>query len=162
MIPVTFVGDHEPFLCGGAPCPRSRRSRIVVVDTNVVANLVLPSQHTPAARATLTRNPAWAAPLLWRSELRNVLSLYVCQGHVALAKGIAIQGAAEALLEGRENSVESREVLTLAHESGCAASDCEFVAVAFALGVCHSSPPTNVCCRAPPVAIDIRQFGADQ
>jgi len=133
---------------------------MIVVDTNVVAYLLLPGQHTAAARATLTRDPAWAAPLLWRSELRNVLSLYVRQRHVALAKAIEIQDTAEALIEGREYAVDSRDVLSLARESGCSAYDCEFVAVAVALGVPLVTSDQRLVSSFPRVAIDIRQFGA--
>ena len=135
---------------------------MIVVDTNVIAYLLFPGQHTAAARATLTRDPAWAAPLLWRSELRNVLALYGRQRHVPLAKAIEIQDAAEALLQGREYTVDSRDVLTLAHESGRSAYDCEFVAVAIALGVPLVTSDQQLVSSFPRVAIDIRQFGAGQ
>ena len=53
---------------------------MIVVDTNVIAYLLIPGQHTAAARGTLARDAEWAAPLLWRSELRNVLALYLRKG----------------------------------------------------------------------------------
>ena len=131
---------------------------MIVVDTNVVAYLLLPGQHTAAARATLTRDPAWAAPLLWRSELRNVLALYLRQRKLPLVKALEIQDAAESLLAGREFAVDSQDVLTLAHGSGRSAYDCEFVAVAEALGVPLVTSDRQLVSSFPRTAVDIRLF----
>ena len=37
---------------------------MIVVDTNVLAYLYLPTDHTPHAEALLQHDPDWAAPLL--------------------------------------------------------------------------------------------------
>ena len=47
---------------------------MIVVDTNTLAYLYLPSTQTDDVVALLRNDPAWAAPLLWRSEFRNVLA----------------------------------------------------------------------------------------
>ena len=133
---------------------------MIVVDTNVVAYLLIPGQHTASARSTLTRDPSWAAPLLWRSEFRNVLAVYLRQRHMPLAKALELQDAAESLVAGREYAVESRDVLTLAHESGRSAYDCEFVAVAIALGVPLITSDRQLVSTFPRVAVDVRLFGA--
>ena len=108
---------------------------MIVVDTNVIAFLMLPGEHTDAARAALVRDPAWAAPLLWRSELRNVLAVQVKAGHLKSAQAIEIQEIAEALMSGREFAVNSARVIELAATSGRSAYDCEFVALAESLHV---------------------------
>ena len=87
---------------------------MIVVDTNTVAYLLLPGDHTDSARAALRRDPAWAAPLLWRSEMRNILALQLRQGHMSLASAREVMTLAEALLAGREYAVESARVLELA------------------------------------------------
>jgi predicted nucleic acid-binding protein len=108
---------------------------MIVVDTNVIAYLHLPGEYTAEARGAFARDAVWAAPMLWRSELRNVLALYVRQRHLTLAQAMDIQTVAESILAGREYSVRSARVIELAAASGCSAYDCEFVALAQALGV---------------------------
>lgn len=108
---------------------------MIVVDTNVVAYLFLETSWTPAAERLLKRDADWAAPVLWRSELRSVLASQIARRALTLDHATAIQHEAEDLLTRNEYEVESRAVLELAADSGCSAYDCEFVALAGALGV---------------------------
>jgi predicted nucleic acid-binding protein len=107
---------------------------VIVVDTNVIAYLYLPGPYTAAAEALLLSDPDWAAPALWRSELRNILSTYVRKALLSLDDAYRIQREAEALMAEREYEVDSLDVLKLAKDSGCTAYDCEFVALARRLG----------------------------
>lgn len=106
---------------------------MIVVDTNVVAYLLLEGPQTERAEALLLQDPEWAAPLLWRSELRNVLSGYLRRGQLDRQQVLRLQGQAESLLEAREVPVDSADVFRLVEASGCSAYDCEFVAAALAL-----------------------------
>jgi predicted nucleic acid-binding protein len=108
---------------------------VIVVDTNVIAYLYLSTEFTPLAEALLLRDPEWAAPLLWRSEFRNVLALYLRQKRLDLDRALAIQSEAQSLMAGREFDVGSLAVLQLAASSRCSAYDCEFLALATFLGV---------------------------
>jgi len=73
---------------------------VIVVDTSVVAYLLLPGPQTEKAEALLLHDPEWAAPVLWRSELRNVLSCYLRRGQLDHQQVLRLQGQAEALLHG--------------------------------------------------------------
>ena len=46
---------------------------MIVVDTNLLAYLLLPTPHAPQADAVLLKDPDWIAPVLIHSEFRNVL-----------------------------------------------------------------------------------------
>lgn len=108
---------------------------MIVVDTNVITYLFVPGDRTSAAEALRRRDAEWAAPLLWRSEFRNVLATLVRLGRVELPVAQAMQAQAEQLLAPLEFAVDSDTVLALAADSGCSAHDCEFVALAEYLDV---------------------------
>jgi predicted nucleic acid-binding protein len=108
---------------------------VIVVDSNVVAYLYLPGDHTEKAEALLERDPGWAAPLLWRSEFRNILAGYMRRKTLTLEAARGLQLEAEQLLVGAEHEVDSRLVLELVRDSDCSAYDCEFVALAMTLSV---------------------------
>ncbi len=99
---------------------------MIVVDANVVAYLYLPGAFTSAAEKLLQQEPEWAAPLLGRSEFRNILALCMRQRLLTFERSFEIQREAEALLADNEYDVDSFAVLELARDSGCTAYDCEF------------------------------------
>lgn len=134
---------------------------MIVVDTNVVAYLLIPGDQTEAARRAFTRDPAWAAPLLWRSELRNVLALYVRRGHLALVDAQEVQAAGESLLAGREYDVDSAEVLAIAAASGRSAYDCEFVALARALGLPLLTSDRQLLTNFAGTAVELAAYSDD-
>ena len=107
---------------------------MIVVDSNVVAYLYLPGEYTTAAEALLESDPHWAAPILWRSEFRNILAGYLRRGNLTFQQAHDLQREAEDLLRGAEYEVDSLSVLELVRDSECSAYDCEFVALAMKLG----------------------------
>lgn len=108
---------------------------MIVADTNTIAYLYLPTAQTDDVVSLLHKDPNWIAPLLWRSEFRNVLALYVRKGIIDLSTAIAMQSQAEQQLAENEYSVNSTDVLALASESGCSAHNCEFVSLAKSLNL---------------------------
>lgn len=107
---------------------------MIVVDTNVIAYLYLPGEFSNAAEALLRQDTEWAAPRLWRSELRNILAGYLRRQLLSFEQVCQVQTEAEALLADTEFEVTSDAVLRLVTASDCSAYDCEFVALAEQLG----------------------------
>ncbi|NKB71809.1 MAG: PIN domain-containing protein [Candidatus Latescibacteria bacterium] len=103
---------------------------MIVADTNLIAYLYIEGEFTEAAEQILAQEAEWAAPPLWRSELRNVLALYIRRNILTLDEGLGIARTAEDFLAPRSFAVDTEDVLYLAAESGCTAYDCEFVALA--------------------------------
>lgn len=103
---------------------------MIVVDSNILAYLYLPGPFTPATEALLQSEPQWAAPVLWRSEFRNILAGYLRRNMLSFEQVCSIQAEAESLMAGLEYEVPSSEVLELVRQSNCSAYDCEFVALA--------------------------------
>lgn len=108
---------------------------MIVADTNLIVQLLVKGEWTEPAEKVFEKDPEWVAPLLWRSEFRNALAVYLRRGRLALEKAIQLMEKAEFLIQGREFPVSSENVLNLAATSGCSAYDCEFVALARELGV---------------------------
>jgi predicted nucleic acid-binding protein len=106
---------------------------LIVVDTNILAYRFISGRRSEEADRLAEMDPAWAAPVLWRSELRNVLSGYIRRGDLnrALAQQ-AMQKAASALTAG-EHPVNDAAVFELMQGSRSTSYDCEFVALALEL-----------------------------
>ncbi len=103
---------------------------MIVVDTNIIMALLVPVERSEDAEAALQVDAEWAAPLLWRSELRNALLKMLRVEAMTLAYALAVARKAALLVGRHEYAVPDDEVLALALDSGCSAYDCEFVAVA--------------------------------
>ncbi len=78
-----------------------------VVDTNVLAYLLLPGPRTEQADSLLLQQPQWAAPPLWRSEWRNLLTSDLRRDRLKLPAAIALVQQAEALLAAHDEPVAS-------------------------------------------------------
>ena len=108
---------------------------MIVVDSNILAYLYFPSEFTAQAEQLLAKDPDWVAPLLWRSEFRNILAGHLRRGTLTLALAYTLWLEVEGLLSGCGYDVDSLDVLELGKASDCSAYDCEFVALAKKLGV---------------------------
>jgi predicted nucleic acid-binding protein len=108
---------------------------VIVVDTNVIAYLYLESEFTARAEAQLKIDPDWAAPVLWRSEFRNILAGAIRRKRLSFDEARQVLAEAESLLAGGEHEVGSHQVLELVRDSDCSAYDCEFMALATQLHV---------------------------
>jgi predicted nucleic acid-binding protein len=133
---------------------------VIVVDTNLLARLVLQGVDTPLAEAVHRRDPDWIAPPLLYSEIRNVLVTQVRRG--ALPKEQAMAAATEAviIMKGDHIPVGTPDVLELALRSGCTAYDCEFVAVAKELEATLVTSDRQVLAAFPETAVSPEAFVA--
>ncbi|MDX1396368.1 MAG: type II toxin-antitoxin system VapC family toxin [Gemmatimonadota bacterium] len=108
---------------------------MIVVDVNVLAYLLIEGERTRGSESVLAADAEWAAPLLWRSEWRNVLAGHLWRGELDRAAVLERLDAAEELYRGREYLVDGARVLDLVAASPCSAYDCEYVALAETLDV---------------------------
>ena len=133
---------------------------MIVVDTNVIAYLLLPGTHTAKAQAAFLKDPDWAAPILWRSEFRNVLAMYLRNGGMSVELAMQAMEDAETLLQGSEYHVPSARVLQLTADSTCSAYDCEFVALAGDLGVPLLTSDARIRRAFPRIAVGLADFAS--
>ena len=133
---------------------------MIVVDTNVIAYLFIGGDHTTAAEKVRDTDSDWAAPLLWRSEMCNVLMLYLRRQIFDLADAQSYLSKAEKMLAGHEHEVDGLRVLELADGSNCTAYDCEFVSLAEILDVPLVTSDKKLLAAFPDIAISMESFAA--
>jgi len=131
---------------------------MIVVDTNIISYLYLTGERSEQAEKALLKDAEWVAPVLWRSEFRNVLASYLRGKKLSLTDALRIMEEATAMMQGGEYEVSSHEVLQLAEESGCSAYDCEFVALARDLGVPLITVDKQILRQFPSEAIALETF----
>src|SRR5690606_8792459 len=107
---------------------------MIVVDTNVVAYLVIPGGRTAMMEAVWGKDSDWIAPPLIRHELHNVLVKQMLHGG---ADEAAMMNAFDVAMQRVElaNQPSISHILRLAARSRCTSYDCEFVAVTETLNV---------------------------
>jgi len=133
---------------------------MIVVDSNIIGYLYLASERSTQAEQALRKDPQWAAPLLWRSEFRSVLALYLRRRLLSLAEAQQIMDEALGLMSGQEYEVTSAHVLLLVAASPCSAYDCEFVALAQDLDVPLVTVDKQILEQFPAVAVSLENFVA--
>jgi predicted nucleic acid-binding protein len=131
---------------------------MIVVDTNLIGYLFLSAERTAQAETAFKRDPDWSAPLLWRSEMRNVLVNYMHKGILTWEDSLEIMDEATELMRGGEYEIVSADVLRLASRSKLSAYDCEFVALAQDLNVPLVTVDVQVVREFPDTAISLQQY----
>jgi predicted nucleic acid-binding protein len=101
-----------------------------VVDTNVVAALMLPTVANAEVAELLRQDSDWRLPPLWRSEFRQVLLKYVRADLATPEQALALWHKALERFELSEQPVAGHQVLALAMATGCSTYDAEFVVLA--------------------------------
>jgi predicted nucleic acid-binding protein len=131
---------------------------MIVVDTNTIAYLYLEGDRSTQAEKLLEEDAHWAAPLLWRSELRNVLAQYIRKNKLSLDEAQEIMREAMLLMQGREYEVVSFHVLELVARSSCSAYDCEFVGLAEDLGTSLVTVDKKILKEFPQIAVSLEEL----
>lgn len=131
---------------------------MIVADTNLFAYLYIKGEQTTLAESVFLRDPEWAAPLLWRSEFRNILTGLIRRKTLSLPVAVDLFRETEEWMKGREYAVVSHHVLDLAARSGCSAYDCEFVALAEDLNVKLVTNDRQILKAFPRNAVSLKEF----
>jgi len=131
---------------------------MIVVDTNIISYFYLTSEYSKLAEQLYIKESTWSAPLLWRSEFRNVLTLYIRKELITLNDAVEIFEASEDLLINNEFEINSIHALTIAQASGCPAYDCEFVNLAQDLNVQLVTMDKKILDNFSDTALSIPEF----
>ena len=131
---------------------------MIVADTNIISYLLMQTPYTDDADKLYQADPIWAAPMLWKSEFRNVLALYLRKGILTFDKALQLQEMAESIMSAHEYDTASTQILSLVNESTCSSYDCEFVALANYLGVKLVTQDKKLLRDFPSVAVSLTNY----
>jgi len=131
---------------------------MIVVDTNIISYLYISGDNSQQSEDLLSSDSQWVAPILWRSEFRNVLSLYLRKNILNLDEILLLIQQAEKLLNDHEYEIPSVNIMQLVKNSQCSAYDCEFVALAQYLDVPFITADKKIIREFPDVAKTISSF----
>lgn len=134
---------------------------MIVADTNIISYLFLPTPFSSSVDKLYKTDSSWVAPALWRSEFRNVLTLYLRKELVSFEKAIQVQDSAELLMKDNEYNVSSTQVLSLTRNSSCSAYDCEFIVLAQHLDIKLVTQDKKILREFPSNAVSIEKFLAN-
>ena len=134
---------------------------MIVVDSNVIAYCWLNGPLTGVAQRVRVKDPEWHAPILWRSEMRSVLTGYFREGSLSRVQACRVMDTVEEALSGNEHLVAGAEVFRVVEKSRLSAYDCEFIALAAALSVPLVTADKAVLKAFPEIARSMDAFLAD-
>ena len=106
---------------------------MVVVDTNVVAYLLIEGERTAEAQALYARDPDWRSESFLLVEFSNMLATYVRNGRLDSEAAAGLLAGAERILTGTIALPHTR-ALEIALEFGVSAYDARFLAASRSLG----------------------------
>jgi predicted nucleic acid-binding protein len=135
---------------------------VIVVDSNVIAYCWINGDRTPLVHRLRRRDPQWHAPVLWRSEMRSILAGYWRDRSLTETQARQVMAAAEAGMAGREHHLSSERVFEIVSSTRLSAYDCEFVALAIALGVRLVTEDRAILGARPELACSVEKFMAIQ
>ena len=131
---------------------------MIVVDTNIITYLFLPTDYTEQAEQLFRQARIWTAPVLWRSEFRNVLALFIRKEILSFEKALDLMSEAEAMMAGNEYEIDSRSTLELVSKSNCSAYVCEFVSLARSLGVKLVAMDKRILKEFPDISVSLPEY----
>lgn len=102
---------------------------MVLVDTNVLAYLLIEGDRTTAAQELYARDQDWQSEVFVLVELTNILATYTRTGALTREQGTKLLAEAETLISSLP-SVAHEEAHEVATEFGISAYDAKFIALA--------------------------------
>ncbi|MCG3195082.1 MAG: hypothetical protein DIJKHBIC_04351 [Thermoanaerobaculia bacterium] len=134
---------------------------MIVIDANVVAYLLISGPRTAEAEATLLRDPAWVAPVLWKSEVRNVLSLYVRRREIDVETAVGLFERAASIVTCPSEEASTADILRISAERSISAYDAEYAALSSLHGIPLVTADGPLATKCPDLAIRLGDFARD-
>jgi predicted nucleic acid-binding protein len=131
---------------------------MIVVDTNVIAYLLIDGERSEMARAVWARDSRWMLPTLWRSEFLNILITSVRARVLTWVDAERIWQVAISIFGESEVEPSGTAVLKTASERNLSAHDAQFVVAAADLGVPLVTYDRRILNACPDIAVAADRF----
>jgi predicted nucleic acid-binding protein len=132
---------------------------VVVVDTNVLAYLMLEGDRTSAAQELFERDADWRSEAFIMVEFSNVLTTYVRTKVLSRDQGLKLLAGAEKLVPVL-TSVRNARALEVATQFGISAYDARFVALAIQMKVKLVTEDAKLRAAVPSWTVSLASAGA--
>src|SRR5438874_114823 len=100
---------------------------MIVIDSNVLAYLLIDGGKTAEARSLLERDPDWHSDAFVLVELTNILATAVRTRRLAIPRAVAALAQAQAVIEPGLHGVAHAEASALANRFGVSAYDARYL-----------------------------------
>ncbi len=104
-------------------------TRVVLVDTNILAYLMIEGDRTTSAQKLFERDSDWCSEAFVMVEFSNIIATYVRTGALSQAQGVRLLTEAQTLLPTLHNMVNT-QTLETAIQYGISAYDARFISLA--------------------------------
>lgn len=132
---------------------------MVLVDTNVLAYLMLEGDRTSAAQELFERDADWRSEAFIMVEFSNVLTTYVRTKVLSRDQGLKLLAGAEKLVPVL-TSVQNARALEVATQFGISAYDARFVALAIQMKVKLVTEDAKLRAAVPSWTVSLASAGA--
>jgi predicted nucleic acid-binding protein len=132
---------------------------VVLVDTNVLAYLMLEGDRTSAAQELFERDADWRSEAFIMVEFSNVLTTYVRTKVLSRDQGLKLLAGAEKLVPVL-TSVQNARALEVATQFGISAYDARFVALAIRMKVKLVTEDAKLRAAVPSWTVSLAGAGA--
>ena len=130
---------------------------MILVDTNVVAYLLIDGDHTAAARELRARDPDWRSEAFLLVEFTNVLASSIASKRMTASMAADFLAAAAALFDGKLEQMPHASVLASALRHRISAYDARFLAFAEQVGTPLVTEDSRLRAAAPKLTQSINE-----
>jgi predicted nucleic acid-binding protein len=132
---------------------------VVLVDTNVLAYLMLEGDRTSAAQELFERDADWRSEAFIMVEFSNVLTTYVRTKVLSRDQGLKLLAGAEELVP-ELTRVQHARALETATQFGISAYDARFIALAIQMKVELVTEDAKLRAAVPSWTVSLADAGA--
>ena len=108
---------------------------MIVVDSNIIAYLLIEGEKTPLARGLWKKDNNWWMPSLWIHEFLNILATNERAGNLNLKSCHEILDSAMSLFGTKSRQVDMPYTLSLAANYHLTAYDAQYIALAHSMDI---------------------------